>query len=126
MQYLTGHGQFRQKLHQMNIVEDNMCHTCGVVAMPEHIVMRCQETEHLARDEIELLGEIPVTDIQRTPKLVAAIRGLTDRISSYYKRKFINGVSHRVQETRKGKIFTLKVSWWMIMSAQPRRDNRVY
>jgi len=59
MQYLTGHGPFRQKLHQMNIVEDNMCHTYGVVATPEHIVMRCQETEHLARDERELLGETP-------------------------------------------------------------------
>jgi len=77
-----------------------MCHTWGVVARPEYIVMRCQETEHLARDERELLGEIPVTDVLRNPELVAALRGLTDRISNYYKIKFINGVNHGVQETR--------------------------
>jgi len=68
------HGPFRQKLQHMNIVENNMYHTCGVVARPEHIVMRCQETEHLARDERGLLGETPVTDVLRTPKLVAALR----------------------------------------------------
>jgi len=82
MHYLTRHGPFRQKLHQMNIIKDNLCHTCGVVTTPEHIVMRCQETEHLARDETELLGEIPVTEVLRTPELVAALRGITDRISN--------------------------------------------
>jgi len=96
MHYLTGHGPYRQKLHQMKIVEDNMCHICGVVATPEHIVLRCMETRNIVWEERQLLGETPVTEVLRTPELVTALRELTHKVSNYYKRKYLNGVDRRV------------------------------
>jgi len=60
MHFLAGHGPFRQKLHAMNIVEDNLCHSCGGVATPEHRNQHCRETEHLVVQEIEVLKGMPV------------------------------------------------------------------
>jgi len=52
---LTGHGPFRQKLKDINIVEDNLSRACGSVATPEHVMLIYEETENLVGEQRTLL-----------------------------------------------------------------------
>lgn len=58
--FFTGHGRYRHKLHQLTVVEDDMYHTCGMVATSEHKLLICKGTEKLAREERELHGKQPL------------------------------------------------------------------
>jgi len=100
LHFLTGHDHFRQKLHLMHIGEDNMCRICRTVATPEHVTLYCRETENIAREERKLLGKTPVTELLRTPELVTVLRDLTNKISNFHKKKFLNGVDRPARQGR--------------------------
>lgn len=53
-----GHGSYRQRLHTLELVETNLCHTCNVVAPLEHVIFCCQERTNLPREESKLLSAL--------------------------------------------------------------------
>jgi len=94
LHFVTGHGPYRQRLKDLKLVEDNMCHACGVIASPDHVVLRCQETEDLVREQRAIFGERPVTEVLRTPELVPVLRETAEKVSSFYKIRFLARGAH--------------------------------
>jgi len=86
LHFVKGHGPYKQRLKSLKLVEDNMCHVCWMVSTPEHVVLRCVETEALVSKQRALLGDRPVTEVLRAPELVTLLRESEDKVSAYYKR----------------------------------------
>jgi len=91
LHFLTDHGPFRQKLKDMNIVEDNLCHAFGSVATPEHVMLKCEETENLVGEQRTLLEDMEIAEALRTPELAIVLQEITQKVTEYYRKKFISG-----------------------------------
>ena len=55
VQFISGHGNFKEKLKSFSLVESDLC-SCGIAESPEHILFHCTEYEeerNRLKNEIE-------------------------------------------------------------------------
>jgi len=88
---ITVHSPYRQRLRDLGLVEDNLCRVCGVVSTPDHVVLQSGETSQLAEEQQALLGDRTVAEALRNPELVAGLREVATKVSSYHRKKFVEG-----------------------------------
>ena len=68
MHFLSGHGPYKSKLHELKIVESPEC-SCGQLSTPEHVVLHCPEN-HVKADGtvdariVDLRNELKNVDIR--------------------------------------------------------------
>lgn len=72
----------------VNIMENDLCHACGVVATPEHFVFNCKEMSTW-EEKTQFLQDKDIFDL-RNPEYLAILQELANKIFNYHHLKFIN------------------------------------
>ena len=86
--FLTGHGPYNSKLHELKLINNDECDCGSATGTPEHALFHCPLTEELTREERNQLRGLNPEQIIRTEAKFKTINTLANKISNYYKIRY--------------------------------------
>jgi hypothetical protein len=88
--YLTGHGPYKSKLHELHLTENDVCECGEAIDTPEHKLFHCTLIDDLTREDRNQLSGLNPEQILRNEAKFKILNILANKVSNHYITRYIN------------------------------------
>ena len=88
--YLTGHGPYKSKLHELHLTENDVCECGEAIDTPEHKLFHCTLIDDLTREDRNQLRGLNPEQILRNEAKFKILNILANKVSNHYITRYIN------------------------------------